>query len=58
MLKEIHDIAWEKLVKSCNRQTRLYDHWANACSYNVGDSVFLFDPTKKKVLVQNFNLIG
>ena len=47
-LKEIHEIAWENLEKSCDRQKRLYDHHANAHSYNVGDSVFLFDPTKKK----------
>ena len=47
-LKEIHEIARENLEKSCDRQKRLYDHRANAHSYNVGDSVFLFDPTKKK----------
>ena len=47
-LKEIHEIARENLEKSCDRQKRLYDHRANAHSYNVRDSVFLFDPTKKK----------
>ena len=47
-LKEIHEIARENLEKSFDRQKRLYDHHANAHSYNVGDSVFLFDPTKKK----------
>ena len=47
-LKEIHKIAQKNLEKSCDWQMRLYDHWANARSYNAGDSVFLFDPTKKK----------
>ena len=47
-LKEIHEIARENLEKSCDRQKRLYDHHANAHSYKVGDSVLLFDPTKKK----------
>ena len=46
--KKIHEIALENLERSCDRQKRLYYHRANARSYNVGDSVFLFDPTKKK----------
>ena len=47
-LKEIHEITREKLEKSCDKQKRLYDHHANAHSYNVGDSVFLFGPAKMK----------
>ena len=47
-LNEIHEIARENLEKSCDRQKRVYDHRANARSYKVGDSVFLFDPSKKK----------
>ena len=47
-LNEIHEIARENLEKSWDRQKQVYDHRANAQSYKVGDSVFLFDPSKKK----------
>ena len=47
-LGKIHEIARENLEKSSDKQKRVYDHRANAKSYNVGDTVFLFDPSKQK----------
>ena len=48
MMKIVHGVARTKMVCASDRQKRGYDHRVNFKSYERGDSVFLFNPIRKK----------
>ena len=48
VLSRIHDLAREKMIEASDRQKRSYDLRKNFKSYSIGDSVFLFDPARRK----------
>ena len=47
-LCEIHDVAREKLLQASDRQKKAYDLRKNFKNYEVGDSVYLHNPSRKK----------
>ena len=47
-LCEIHDVAREKLLQASDRQKKAYDLRKNFKNYEVGDTVYLHNPSRKK----------
>ena len=47
-LCEIHEVTREKLLQASDRQKKAYDLRKNFKNYEVGDSVYLHNPSRKK----------
>ena len=54
VLRNVHEYAREYMVEASEKQKRGYDHRTNYKSYKAGDSVFLFEPIRKKGICPKF----
>ena len=54
ILRNVHEYTREYMVEASEKQKRGCDHRTNYKRYKAGDSVFLFEPIRKKGICPKF----
>ena len=54
VLRNVHEYAKEYMIQASEKWERGYDRRTNYKSYKAGDSVFLFEPIRKKGICPKF----